>query len=563
MSSFTATRIVSALLWLSIKFYLSSPTLISLNPLQSALLGGRMKNKRSDVIIIGAGIAGLVTALELVKQGKQVLLLDAQDREKSGGLANIAFGGMALIDTPEQRAKKIHDSQEIAYQDWCRYAQFEEHDFWPKEWAKYYVENSITDVYEYVKGFGVNYLPAVSWAERGDKDIGNSVPRYHILWGCSQYLVTKIMQQLVSYEGSQLEFQFNTQINSLIYQDNRVVGCRSEQQEYLADAVVVATGGYGGDLNKVREYWPKHWKPLSQDILNGNDLSNDGLIHDQVQLIGGHLTHLDKMWNYAAGVENPKHEFDSQGLSLIPCRSALWVDHKGTRIGPEPLVGSFDTRDLCKQTNEREIPYSWQIMNRKIALKELAISGAEHNRSIRERSKFGLLKELLFGNKWLVDKMLSESDEFLCSETLDGLTEAMANQSKDSALDKKALLDSLNEYDLRLKSADSSDQQVKKILKVRQYLPDKLRTAKPASIIDKPPYIAIKLRLITRKSMGGIKTNLNCQVLTESDQTIDGLYAVGEAAGFGGGGASGIRSLEGTFLSGCIMTSRQLARSLV
>ena len=521
-----------------------------------------MNKYATDVVIIGAGIAGLVTALELAKNNKSILVVDAQPEADCGGLANVAFGGMALIDTPEQRSKKIKDSPEIAYEDWLRYAELGSGDHWARQWAKYYAENSISEVYEYIRGFGVKFIPTVNWAERGETVVGNSVPRYHILWGCSLYLIERLKLALKPYIGKQIQFHFNTRITELLSQNSHITGCRSETTEYHSEAVVIATGGFGGNMETVKKYWPSDWPGLKQNILNGNHPSNDGHMHTEASKAGAVLNNMHNMWNYAAGIEHPQPQFDNHGLSIIPCRSALWVDHLGKRLMP-PLVGGLDTQLLCERINDAQIPQSWQILNRRIALKELAISGAEHNPSIRDRTYWGLLKELIRGNRWLVDKMCAESDEFIVADTVAELAKKMQAFSPEYKLDKHLIASELAKFDSEMRLGEQSkDFQVATIHSVRHYFVDKLRTAKAKAISDDLPLIAIRLRLVTRKSMGGITTNNHSQALNASNEVINGLYTVGEAAGFGGGGASGKRSLEGTFLSGCIMTARQAARSL-
>jgi len=254
-----------------------------------------MVKQKSDVIIIGSGLAGLVAAYELLNEGKTVTIIDAQPRERIGGLARFAFGGMALVGTPQQKLKGIVDTPELAYQDWCSFADFNQNDHWPKAWAKYYVENSISQIYEYVQQLGVKFLPAVNWVERGMYVPGNSVPRYHILWGASLRLVTQLVDALSPFEGKQLTYFFDTKAEQFIRSNEQIVGCLVSaktsdiQTEYYADKVVIACGGFTGDLDKVREVWPKDWKSPPEDLLNGAHPSNDGKLHDEVEIKGGIL----------------------------------------------------------------------------------------------------------------------------------------------------------------------------------------------------------------------------------------------------------------------------------
>ncbi len=527
-----------------------------------------MDNK-SDIIIIGAGIAGLVCALESLKKGKTVTLIDAQSLDRLGGLARVAFGGMALIGTPEQKSRGINDTPEIAYQDWCSFAEFGKTDHWPRQWAKYYVENSVTEIYEYIRGLDVKFLPAVNWVERGLYVPGNTLPRYHILWGASLRLVNQLIHNLQPFEGKSLTYQLNTKVTDLIQTGNTITGClvstdSAKDVEFYADSTIIASGGFTGNLDKVREVWPKDWGPAQQGLLNGTHPDNDGKMHDCAEQMGGQLTNMQNMWNYAAGIANPNPDFDNNGLSLIPCRSALWVDHKGKRIGPDPLVTGFDTVHMCRQINQLQIPHSWQILNYRIAIKELAISGCEHNQSIRDRKFLTMMKDLLLGNKKLTNQMLSESDHFIVADTLPELIKKMKQLTPDAPVSSKQLSATIHQFDNMVKRGEKfwNDEQIRRILAVRTWSSDKLRTCYPKPLLEHGPLIAIKLNLITRKCLGGIKTDLQGRVLDSSDNPIDGLYSIGEASGFGGGGSNGKRSLEGTFLPGCILTARQTARYL-
>lgn len=521
---------------------------------------------KTQNLIVGAGIAGLVCALELLESGHEVLIVDAATEDKIGGQAKFAFGGMALVGTPEQKRLGIKDTPESAYEDWCRFAEFKPEDEIPRQWAQLYVEKSRLDIYDYIQKLGVRFLPAVNWVERGDEVKGNSLPRYHILWGCSQYLVQKLITQLRSFSTSKLKFRFNTKASTLIIQQGKVLGTEvlnqvGETQEIIAENTIIACGGFSGDISKVKKNWPLSWGRPPEKILNGSLFENDGCFMEAVGDSGAQLTHLDKMWNYAAGVPNPKNEFEKQGLSLIPCKSALWLDATGNRFSP-PLVTGFDTYDLCYKIAQTPYSYSWQILNRRIALKELAVSGCDYNQNIRDRSWTGLIKDTVFGNKELVERLIKSNEAFVTAENLSDLIDKMNLISDETSIDKEACANSVKAYD-RMVSRDTkfwNDEQIRKIIQLRKWKSERLRTCYPKPIEDGSTLIAIKLNLISRKCLGGIKTNIDSRVLGKTDEIIEGLYAIGEAAGFGGGGASGKRSLEGTFLSGCILTARQAAR---
>ena len=537
-----------------------------------------MENNHSDVLIIGAGIAGLVTAYECLNKGLIVTIIDRDKANKVGGLAKLAFGGMALVDTPLQRKMGIHDSADIALRDWHSFAQFGDEDYWPKQWADYYVNNSSSKVYDWLTKLGLKFFPAVNWVERGLQGDGNSLPRYHIIWGTGHRLVTLFEELLRKHPNkSKLNFLFEHKVDDFIFDSGNVIGCKATHQSldekgnressFYANYVIAACGGIAGSLDKVRDNWYKPWGSAPSDMLNGSHQYADGLIHDCLAQKNASVTHLDKMWNYAAGIPHPQPLFPGHGLSLIPCKSALWLDADGKRIGPEPLVTGFDTNELCRRVSQQTDPYTWQVLNWRIAAKEFAISGSEHNPSIRDRKLFSFLKEVLFGNHQLIKNLAQDSDHFIVADTLTELVQKMNELNGDTRILEDRLNNEITKFDGMLKRGKAlwNDDQVRRIQQARAWRSDKFRTCSPKPIMDKKsgPLIAMKLRLISRKSLGGIQTNLESQVLDNQGNVMPGLYAIGEAAGFGGGGASGFKSLEGTFLSGCILTARAATQSII
>jgi predicted oxidoreductase len=528
---------------------------------------------KSDVLVIGGGLAGLVTAIECLRAGKRVTLVDRDTRQRLGGQALWAFGGMALVDTPVQRRMKLKDSPERALRDWLRYGELDETDVWPRQWAQYYVEHSREQVYDWVVDHGVKFLPAVNWVERGMLGNGNSLPRYHILWGTSQRFTQRMIEALhQANTGNRLTLLSNHEIVKLESQGGAVTGAHAINHDtgasvqFSAQAVVLAMGGINGSHEQVRANWPSYRPPLPATMLNGAHPFANGKLHHLVAGLGGHITHAGEMWNYAAGVPHPQPHFPGHGLSHIPCKSALWLDHTGRRIGPQPLITSFDTSDLCNTVASQEKPYTWHLMNWRIAAKELALSGAEHNQRIRDRQFPMLMKEMLFGNHRLVKQMLSESRHFLVADTLAELAAKMNALAGTQDVLAAVLQKTADDFDANFQRGLSvvNDDQIRRIEHARHWPPERLRTCKPAPLQapGSGPFIAIQLQLITRKSLGGLKTDLQSRVLNEADQAIEGLYCVGEAAGFGGGGVCGKRSLEGTFLPGCVMTARSAARSI-
>ncbi len=528
---------------------------------------------RSDVLIIGGGIAGLTTALDLLDGNKSVLLLDRDEEKAFGGLARESFGGMFFVDSPEQRRQRIRDSIELAWRDWCSFAEFGSDDEWPKAWARAYVERCTSDVHRWVRRHGVSFLPVVNWVERGEFRPGNSVPRFHVAWGTGKGIAEALIAALRAHPNvGRLSLRFNVRVERLVMRAGRIDGAEGLDErdgtrfEVKAEQVVVASGGINGDLVRVRQNWHRDWGRPPEVLLNGSHRFADGRLHDATAAAGGVLTHLDKMWNYAAGVHHPRPRKPHHGLSLVPPRSALWLNWRGKRIGPQPLVSGFDTRRLVTDICAQERPYSWQLMNMKIALKELAVSGAEHNPSIRDKKKLGLLRDILFGNRWLVREMLDHCTDFVTAATLPELVEKMNALQGDDAVELESMRDAVEHYDATIARGASlmNDEQLRRIASLRQYRGDRIRLCKFQPINDARalPLIAVREFIISRKSLGGIKTDLESRVLDSSGRPIDGLYAVGEAAGFGGGGVHGLRALEGTFLGGCILSGRLAASSI-
>ncbi len=526
-----------------------------------------------SVAIVGAGIAGIVCALELLTQGERVLLLDRDAPDKLGGLARESFGGMFAVDTPEQRRAGIRDSVGQALADWQAFAQFGAGDLWPRRWAQAYVAHCTPAMYWWLRGKGIKYFPVPNWVERGQFTPGNSFPRFHIVWGTGHGLATTLIAHLQPFVRSGLlALRFHHRVEGLATQNGAVVGCHGVTEdagaafEVRADAVVLAAGGINGSMERVRQHWHADWGRAPEVLLNGSHRYADGRMHDAAAAVGAQLTHLDKMWNYAAGVHHYQSSKPHAGLSLVPPKTALWLNWRGERIGPQPLVSGYDTRELVTQICRQERAYSWQLLNHRIALKELAVSGAEHNPSLRDRNAPAFVRDLLRGNRWLVDTLLARCPDFVVAQSLPELVEKMNALQGDQAVQLATVEQVVRDYDAQILRPDKfqNDEQLRRIQHLRQYRGDRLRLCKRQPIVDAQalPLIAIREFIISRKSLGGIQTDLESRALGADGAPIAGLYAIGEAAGFGGGGVHGLRALEGTFLGGCVLSARAAAASL-
>jgi predicted oxidoreductase len=558
-----------------------------------------------DAIVIGAGLAGLVCTLELLRSGHTVVLLDRCRPEQLGGLAREAFGGMFLVDSPEQRRARIRDSERLALEDWLRIAELEPQDEWPRRWAEQYVTRARDDVGGWLRELGVRFFPVVNWAERGNFGDGNSVPRFHMTWGTGKALVQAVWSAIERHPRRHaLGLRFGACVEELLVEHDHVVGCRvveasgppakgerggvgfapgvaevapkvneagaerREREVRATRAVVIAAGGIGGNLDVVRREWPtERLGPAPEHILMGSHPYADGAMHTEVRRIGGNVTHLSRMWNYADAVHHPHPQREGHGLKLIPPRSGVMLNPDGRRYGPVPVMPMFDAYAALERMCEDERKYSWLICNWKIACRELDVSGSQHNPNLRERRPLRFVLGVLLGKPKLVRHFVEGSPDFLTATSLRELAAKMNQLTGEDAIDADVLEAEIGRYDEAVGRGKGlmNDDQLRRIAQLRRYRGDRLRTCAFARIVDRKamPLIAIRLQPLARKSLGGIQTDLGGRVLRAADgQPIPGLYAVGEAAGFGGGGVHGKRSLEGTFLGGCVFTGRLAAAAI-
>ncbi|MCB0755364.1 MAG: FAD-binding dehydrogenase [Flavobacteriales bacterium] len=539
-----------------------------------------MKEYKADAVIVGGGIAGIAAAIELLNEGQKVLVVDRDIEAELGGLAKWSFGGMFFVDSPLQRRAGIKDSVDLALRDWLSVADFGESDVLPKQWAEQYVNMCTDQVYRWLtKEHGTKFFPVVHWVERGLFKPGNSYPRFHMVWGTGKGLTDDLIRSLKNHSkaSTHLQMVYRHKGEELIVEGGKVVGIKGMDEEanvpFVAngDNVLVATGGLGGNIQRVKDTWYKPWGKPPEVILNGSHPYALGDMHDAVEHIEGNVTNLDWAWHYAAGVRHPRPKWKDHGLSLVPPKSALWLDHTGKRFGPNPLITAYDTRwtveEICKQDKK----YSWQVLNMKIMIKEFAISGAESNEAIRDKNLFKFLKDILLGNKKLVNDMIDNCPDFVTATSLEELVKKMNELQGTDDVKLQHVKDSVLQYDEQIDRGPNfhNDEQLRRIAHARQYRGDKVRTCKFQKIVDPKamPLVAIRESILSRKTLGGIQTDLSGRVMSKpvngNSEPIPGLYAIGEAAGFGGGGSHGKGALEGTFLGGCVLTARIAAKSIV
>ncbi|WP_282205354.1 FAD-binding dehydrogenase [Kitasatospora fiedleri] len=542
----------------------------------------------ADVIVIGAGLAGLAATAELADAGRKVLLLDQEPAGSLGGQAHWSFGGLFLVDSPEQRRMRIKDSHDLAWQDWLGTAGFDRaEDAWPRRWAEAYVDFAAGEKRAWLHAQGLRLFPVVGWAERGGllaSGPGNSVPRFHITWGTGPGIVepfARRVREAVKAGRVQLRFRhrvtglaasggtLDTVTGELLAPSAVPRGEASSREvaghfELRAQAVVVASGGIGGNHDKVRAAWPERLGTPPAKLLSGVPAHVDGLMLDVAGAAGGHLINGDRMWHYTEGIENWNPIWAKHGIRILPGPSSLWLDATGKRL-PVPLFPGFDTLGTLEHIMRTGHQHTWFVLTQKIIEKEFALSGSEQNPDLTGRSIRQVLGRALPGATGPVEAFKQHGPDFVVADTLEELVRGMNERQGDApAIDGAELRREIEARDREIANPFSKDLQVTAVHGARRYLGDKLiRTASPHRLLDPKagPLIAVRLNILTRKSLGGLQTDLDSRVLRADGTVLDGLYAAGEAAGFGGGGIHGYRSLEGTFLGGCLFSGRAAGRA--
>ncbi|MFG1782394.1 FAD-binding dehydrogenase [Rhodococcus oryzae] len=545
----------------------------------------------ADVIVLGAGLAGLVATHELVKAGRRVLVIDQENRNNLGGQAFWSLGGLFFVDSPEQRRLGIKDSHELALADWMGSAGFdrEREDHWPRQWARAYVDFAATEKREYLRELGLKVVPTVGWAERGGGSAaghGNSVPRFHLTWGTGPEVVRIFAEPVLDGEKRGLvNFEFRHQVDELIVEDGAVVGVRGTvleptdlergkassrtavgEFEFRAKAVIVTSGGIGGNHDLVRKNWPtERVGPAPETMISGVPAHVDGRMLAITENAGGNIVNRDRMWHYTEGIINWDPIWPNHAIRIIPGPSSLWLDATGRRL-PAPNFPGFDTNQTMKAILATGHDYSWYILTQSIIEKEFALSGSEQNPDVTGKDvKLLLRSRLAKGAPGPVEAFKQHGVDFVVADNLRELVDGMNKIARGPQLDFDQVEGEVLARDRQFDNKFGKDLQRMAITNARQYRSDKLtRVAKPHRLLDPEhgPLIAVRLNILTRKTLGGLETNLDSQVIRADGEAFEGLYAAGEVAGFGGGGVHGYNALEGTFLGGCIFSGRAAGLAL-
>ncbi|WP_254431480.1 FAD-binding dehydrogenase [Agromyces sp. Marseille-P2726] len=541
-----------------------------------------------DAIVVGAGLSGLVAAAELVEAGKRILIVEQEPEASLGGQAHWSFGGLFLIDSPEQRRMGVKDSLDLARQDWAGTAGFDrDEDEWGRRWAEAYLAFAAGEKRAWLREKGVRFFPIVGWAERGGYNAighGNSVPRFHITWGTGPGVLAPFIAKVEAGAAAGLvEILHRHRVDELVVESGAVVGVRGAvlasdtaqrgepsnrdpvgEFDLRAPAVVVASGGIGGNHELVREFWPVRMGAAPEELLSGVPAHVDGRMLPITERAGARLVNGDRMWHYTEGITNWDPVWPSHGIRILPGPSSLWFDAEGRRL-PVPLFPGFDTLGTLEHIVATGHAHSWFVLTQRIIEKEFALSGSEQNPDLTGKDLKLLADRLGSGAPSPVEAFKQHGVDFVVADTLPELFDGMRALSADVPIDTDNIEREIVARDRELDNEFSKDLQLTAVRGARRYRGDRLiRVATPHRILDPKagPLIAVKLHLLTRKTLGGIQTDLDSRALGADGSPVPGLYAVGEAAGFGGGGMHGYRALEGTFLGGCLFTGRAAGRAI-
>ena len=556
---------------------------------------------RADVVVVGAGLAGLVATAELVAAGRRVVLVDQESTEHLGGQAWWSFGGLFLVDSPEQRRMRIHDSVDLAWQDWRGSAGWDRldgegdagsapgEDHWGMRWARAYVDWAAGEKRDWLRERGVRFFPVVGWAERGDGTAtghGNSVPRFHLTWGTGPGLVEPFERAVREGVAAGLvELRGRHRVTGLVTTDGAVTGVRCDvladdivergmpssrevvgEAELSAQSVVVTSGGIGANVDLIREHWPQRLGTPPQDVVTGVPAYVDGSMLAPVEATGARLVNRDRMWHYVEGIPNHSPVWPGHGIRILPGPTSLWLDATGRRL-PAPYLPGFDTLGTLAhlRTTLPEHDHSWFVATHTVLGKEYALSGSEQNPDLTGRSVRDVLGRVTTDVPAPVQAFVDHGADVVEAPSVEELVGKMnALTGGEPTLDAGAVRELVQARDRELANGYGKDVQVALVRAARKSLGDRLiRTAPPHRFLDPKhgPLVAIRLRVLTRKTLGGVQTDLQSRALDAAGEAIPGLYAAGEVAGFGGGGVHGYRSLEGTFLGSCLFSGRAAGRA--
>lgn len=544
----------------------------------------------ADVLVVGAGLAGLVATAELADAGRRVILLDQEPAASLGGQAFWSFGGLMFVDSPEQRRLRVHDSRELALADWLGSAGFDRpEDYWPRRWAEAYVEFAAGEKRSWLAAQGMRWFPIVQWAERGgyavsgDGAHGNSLPRFHVTWGTGPGVLEPFLRRVrAAVDNGRVELRFRHRVTSLAMQDGAVTGVAGDilapsnrprgapsSREVVGDfaldaqAAIVASGGIGGNHDLVRRNWPASWGAAPAHMISGVPDYVDGLMLGVAERAGGRIINADRMWHYPEGILNHSPVWTAHGIRILSGPSPLWLDARGERL-PPPLFPGFDSLGALRHITSSGYDYSWFVLDRRTLATEFALSGSEQNPDLTGKDLRQLVGRVRGGPTGPVQAFLDQGADFVVRRTVAELAHGMNELTGTDLIEVDGLRRLILARDEQVASGLGKDPQIVATAAARRYVGDRLtRIVRPHRFLDGSgdPLVAVRCHVLTRKTLGGLETDLSARVLRPDGQVLPGAFAAGEAAGFGGGGMHGYRALEGTFLGGCLFSGRVAGRA--
>ncbi|MEP6851271.1 MAG: FAD-binding dehydrogenase [bacterium] len=542
----------------------------------------------ADAIVVGAGLAGLVAATELAEAGRRVVVVDQEPEQSLGGQAFWSFGGLFLVNSPEQRRLRIRDDLDLATADWMGSAGFDRpEDHWPRQWALAYLDFAAEEKRAWLHEMGVRFFPVVQWAERGGYPAGghgNSVPRFHVTWGTGPGVLEPFLRRAAAaVDAGTLRFAYRHRVTELITDADAVTGVCGEvlepsavergaassrvvvgDFELRAPAVIVTSGGIGANHDLVRAAWPGGYGAAPAEMISGVPDHVDGLMLGVAQKAGAALINPDRMWHYPEGIVNHTPIWSRHGIRILPGPSSLWLDAHGRRL-PTPLFPGFDALGALRHVTATGHDHSWFLLNRRIIGTEFALSGSEQNPDLTGRSVRGVLGRARAEVSLPIQTFLDRGVDFVTAPTVRELVERMNALTGLGLIDATAVEAEVRGRDQQVAHGFGKDPQLAAIRAARRYVGDRVtRVVRPHALLDPDagPLIAVRLHVLTRKTLGGLHTDLAGRALDLAGQPVPGLYAAGEVAGFGGGGMHGYRALEGTFLGGCLFSGRVAGRAV-
>ena len=463
----------------------------------------------TDVLIVGSGAAGVTAAIEVREAGADVIVLEREDH--FGGAAAISGGGCCIVGSPLQQRNGIEDDTDLAFNDLVKFGGGAA----DEEWARFYLENTLQGLYQWAEERGVRWM-------RLQQFEGNSVPRWHQPEGWGRGLWQALHKYSVSKGAN--KWLANTTAREFILDKGRVVGVRTENtetgegQEFYAKAIVMGSGGFSSNIDMVYKYRPDLAK---YHMREGGHVGARGEGHQMVEGIGGTLTHMDEIWSYCHAIPdhiNPKRGYVTR---LMPESMWIWVNLQGHRYHNESLhSGATGTPALLAQ----EPAESWAILDSAM-FDSLHIASPEfylENPSKNDPEK--------------IARLFEESPHIKTSDSL-------ANLAAQMGVPTETMVETVRQYNSDIDQGLEHDSAFG-------------RSLKGMSKIEEPPFHAFHFMPLARKTLGGVKTNLQCQALDKYYQPIPGLYAAGELAGMAGGHINGKSCLEGTMLGPSLFSGR-------